>query len=272
MRGKDDAGQVLFELVGGQVGEKDAAHAGAVGGQAAADVEIDGHDTVDGGARDVNDVVAVECGYGERFAEGGGHALEDGLGGAREGVGGGVGVGEGQHAGAKRIARTVFGSGESKFGEGIETASDGGAGEASAYAELRDGHLGVLLGECLDDDESSGEGGHEVGIAGEGVERGGRGGLWGRNDRGRGGRNGGRNGGSERVARSEAQEGPFPSRLWRISGGDSRTISTINAQTGLSQDGGCSCDEGVSYEKISKPVLKPGTSKKQRSSKGERSV
>ena len=54
------------------------------------------------------------------------------------------------------------------------------------------------------------------------------------------------------------KRGPFPSRLWRISGGDSRTISTINAQTGLSQDGGCSCDEGVSYEKISKPVLNQG--------------
>ena len=101
---EDNAGEILFELLGGQIGEKDAAHAGAVGGKTAADVEIDGHDTVDGGARDVNDVVAVECGYGERFAEGGGHALEDRLGRAGEGVGCGVGVREGQHAGTKRIS------------------------------------------------------------------------------------------------------------------------------------------------------------------------
>ena len=62
---------------------------------------------------------------------------------------------------------------------------------------------GDLLGEGLDDDESSGERGHEVGVAGEDVERGGRGGL------GAGGW-GSRRCGGERLAGSEAHAGvPF---------------------------------------------------------------
>jgi hypothetical protein len=40
---KDNAGEVLFELLGGKIGKQDAAHAGAVGRQSAADMEIDGH-------------------------------------------------------------------------------------------------------------------------------------------------------------------------------------------------------------------------------------
>jgi len=101
---EDNAGEILFELLGGQIGEKDAAHAGAVGGKTAADVEIDGHDAVDGGAGYVNDVVAVEGCNGEGLAEGRGHALEDGLGCTGESVGSGVGVGERQHAGTKRVS------------------------------------------------------------------------------------------------------------------------------------------------------------------------
>ena len=62
---EDDAGEVLLELLRGQVGKQDAAHAGAVGGQTAADVEVDGHDAVDGGAGDVDDLVAIEGGDGE---------------------------------------------------------------------------------------------------------------------------------------------------------------------------------------------------------------
>ncbi len=102
----------------------------------------------------------------------GGHALKDGLGGGGERVGRGVGVGEREHARAQGVARAVLGAGEAELGEGVEAAADGGAGEAGADAELRDGHLGVLLGEGLDDDEAAGERGHEVGVAGEDVEGG----------------------------------------------------------------------------------------------------
>ena len=186
-----DLGEVLLELLGGEVGEQDAAHAGAVRGETAADVEVDGHDAVDLGAGDVDDVFAVERGDGEGFAEGGGHALEDGLGGAGEGVRRGVGVREGEHARAEGVAGAVFCAGEAKLGEGVEAAADGGAGEPGLDAELGDGHLRRLLGEGLNDDESAGEGGHEVGVAGVDVERGGRGGLGAGGD----GRGSGRGGG-----------------------------------------------------------------------------
>ena len=65
-------------------------------------------------AGDVDDVVAVECGDGEGFAESCGHALEDGLGGGGECVGGGVGVGEREHARTERVAGAVFCSGKAQ--------------------------------------------------------------------------------------------------------------------------------------------------------------
>ena len=86
MRGECGFGEVLLELLSGEVGEEHAAHAGAVGRKTAADVQIDGHNAVDLGAGDVDDVFAVECGDGEGLAECGGHALEDGLCGGGEGV------------------------------------------------------------------------------------------------------------------------------------------------------------------------------------------
>ena len=59
VRGENGLGEVLLELVGREEGEKDAAHAGAVGGKSAADVEVYGHDAADLGARNVDDVLAV---------------------------------------------------------------------------------------------------------------------------------------------------------------------------------------------------------------------
>ena len=99
-----------------------------------------------------------------------GHALEDGLGGVGEGAGGGVGVGQREHLGAEGVALRFVGAGEAELDEGVEAAADGGAGEAGAQGELRDGHLRGLRGEGFDDDEAAGEGGHEVGVAGVGVE------------------------------------------------------------------------------------------------------
>ena len=80
---EDNLREILLELVGWKVGEENATHAGAVGGEAAADVKVDGHDAVDLGTGNVDDVFAVERGDREGLAEGGGHALEDGLGSAR---------------------------------------------------------------------------------------------------------------------------------------------------------------------------------------------
>jgi len=175
--GEDDAREVLLELVGGEIGEQDASHAGAVGREAAADMQVNGHDPGDGGASDVDDLVSVESGDREGLAEGCGQALEDGLGGGGERVRRGVGMGEGEHARAQGVARAVFGPGEAEFGEGVEATANGGARETGLDAELRDGHLGCLLGEGLNDDKTAGERGHEVGIACEGVERGGGRGL-----------------------------------------------------------------------------------------------
>ena len=163
-------GEILLELVVGEPGQENSAHAGAVGGKAAADVEVHCHDAGDAGARDVDDVLAVEGGDGKGLVERARHALDDGLGRCGEGIGGGVGVGECQHARAEGVAGAVFGSGESQLREGVEAAADGGAGKASLDAELRDGHLGGLLGEGLDDDEAASERGHEIGIAGVDVE------------------------------------------------------------------------------------------------------
>ena len=176
VRGEDGFGEVLFKLFGGEVGEQDTAHAGAVGGETAADVEVDGHDSADLGAGDVDDVFAVESGDREGLAESGRHALEDGLGGGGKGVRRSVSVGEGEHAGAEGVAGAVLCAGKAELGEGVEAAANGGAGEAGFDAELGDRHLGVLLGEGLDDDEPAGEGSHEVGVAGVDVEGGG--GAW----------------------------------------------------------------------------------------------
>jgi len=169
--------EVLLELLGGKVGEENAAHAGAVGRETATDVEIDGHDAADLGASDVDDVFAVECGDGEGFVQGCGHALEDGLSRGSECIRRGVGVGEGEHARAKGVAGPIFCAGEAEFGEGVEAAADGGAGETGFDAELRDRHLRGLLSKGLDDDEAAGERGHEVGVAGKDVKGSGRAGL-----------------------------------------------------------------------------------------------
>ena len=133
-------------------------------------MEVDGHDARDGGAGDVDDLLAVERRDGEALVVGVRHALEDGLGGVGEGAGGGVGVGQREHLGAEGVALGFVGAGEAQLDEGVEAAADGGAGEAGAQGELRDGHLRRLRGEGFDDDEAAGEGGHEVGIAGVGVE------------------------------------------------------------------------------------------------------
>jgi len=223
--GKDGFGEVLLELLGREVGEKNAPHAGAVCGQAAADVEIHGHDAIDLGAGDVDDVFAVERGDREGLAESGGHALKDGLSGSGEGVRGGVGVGEGEHARAKGVARAIFRAGKAELGEGIEAATNRSAGEASLHAELRDGHLRGLLGEGLYDDKSTGQRRHEVGIAGEDVERGGGGGLGGC------GRSEWKRfvGRYEKLAGSEAHTGSLSVTLSNPVF-DRRTITTINAR------------------------------------------
>ena len=66
-----DAGEVGLELLRREVGEQDAAHRGAVGGKAGADVQVDGHDAGgDLGAGDVDDLFAVKGGDGEGFAVG----------------------------------------------------------------------------------------------------------------------------------------------------------------------------------------------------------
>ena len=90
-----DLCEVLLQLLSREIGEQDAAHAGAVGGEATADVEVYGHNAADMGACNVDDVFAVERGDREGLAEGGGHALEDGLCGGGESVGRGVGVRQG---------------------------------------------------------------------------------------------------------------------------------------------------------------------------------
>lgn len=208
MGGEDDAGQVLLELLRRKVGKEDAAHAGAVGGQAAADVEVDCHDAVDGGASDVDDIVAVEGGDREGLAERGRHALEDRLRCTGESVGCGVGVGEGEHTRTEGVAGAVFRAGEAEFGEGVKAAADGGAGEAGANAELGDRHLWILLSESLDDDETSGEGSHKIRVTGEGVEGRCRSGLRSRSGWGYWGESG-RHGGRKRTAGSKAQGIPF---------------------------------------------------------------
>jgi len=129
------------------------------------------------------------------------------LGGGGKSVRCGVGVGEGKHARAEGVARTVFRTGKAELGEGIEAAPDGGAGEAGLHAELRDGHLRGLLRKSLDDDEASGKGGHKVGVAGEDVEGCSSSGL----RRCRDGHSG-RSGRWEGVVRSKAHADPFP---WR---------------------------------------------------------
>jgi len=82
MRNEVDFSKVLLKLLGGEIGEKDSAHAGAVGGKTAADVQINRHDPVNLGPGDVDDILAVESGDREGFSEGRGHALEDRLCGA----------------------------------------------------------------------------------------------------------------------------------------------------------------------------------------------
>ena len=140
-------------------------------------MQVDGHDASDVGAGDVDDLVAVEGGDGEAFAVGGGHALEDGLGGVGERAGGRLGVGQGEHLGAERVALGFVGAGKTELDKCIKAAPDGGAGEAGADAELGDSHLRGLRREGLDDDEAAGERGHEVGIAGVDFERDGGGDL-----------------------------------------------------------------------------------------------
>ena len=89
MRDEVDLSKILLEPLGWEISEQNAAHASAVGRKSAADVEVDGHDAIDGGACDIDDLVAIEGRDREGFAMGGGHALQDGLGGGGEGVGGG---------------------------------------------------------------------------------------------------------------------------------------------------------------------------------------
>jgi len=62
VRREDCFREVLLKLLGGQICEEYAAHTSAVGGETAADVEIDSHDSADLGAGDVDDVFAVERG------------------------------------------------------------------------------------------------------------------------------------------------------------------------------------------------------------------
>ncbi len=160
-----NAAEVGLELILREVGKKNTAHGGAEGGKARADVEVDGHDAIDAGAGDVDDVVAVEGGEGEGLVVNGGHTLKDWLGGVGEGRAGGVGIGQGEHFGAEGVALRLVCAGEAQFAEGIEAAADGGAGEAGADAELGDGHLRHLGRESLDDNEPARKGGHEVRVA-----------------------------------------------------------------------------------------------------------
>ena len=128
-----------------------------------------------------------------------------------------------QHARTEGVAGSVFRSGEAELGEGVETAANGGAGEAGLNAELRDGHLRRLLREGLDDDESTRQGRHEIGVSGVDVECGGR------SDFGAGS-NSGRSGGEDWLAGGEAHAGSLSFAGWRTGMFDRRTTTTINAQ------------------------------------------
>jgi hypothetical protein len=97
---------------------------------------------------------------------------------------------------------------------------------------LGDGHLGILLSERLDNDKASREGGHEVGVAGKGIECRCGGGL----GNGGNGCSGGWNRGGEWSAGSEAQWDLSVRLSQEKARGDSRTVSTINAQPFLWQE------------------------------------
>ena len=68
----------------------------------------------------------------------------------------------------------VVGAGETEFGESVEAAADGGAGESGLGADLRNGELALFLREGLDDGQAAGERRHEIGVAGERVNLRGR--------------------------------------------------------------------------------------------------
>jgi len=164
-----DAIEKCFELGVGQRGEKDSSHRSAVSRQAASHRQSDGHDALGGGAREINDLVAVEdaqrTGFVEEFAE----VLEEGLGDGRQRRGGEVGKAELENAsleaeGTPRVFSVA------KLREGDEDAADGGARKAGDARELRNGEpLGVAF-ETFENFQPASKRENEIGVADEGSE------------------------------------------------------------------------------------------------------
>ena len=104
-----------------------------------------------------------------------------------------IGMAQCEDARLEKKVPIVVGAGETELGERVEAAPDGGARKSGFVADLRNGELAFFLGEGLDDGEAARERGHEIGIAGEGINLRGRGGRRGRgirrNDGGSGDRN-----------------------------------------------------------------------------------
>ena len=93
-----EARKIPGQLVAGQGAEEHAPHRRAVGGKTARHGQPNGQDPLRGGARDVDDVVAVEDGEGAGLVQPVGHAFEDGLRDARRGRRREIRVAQRQHA------------------------------------------------------------------------------------------------------------------------------------------------------------------------------
>ncbi len=144
----------------------------AVGGQAPAHVEIRRHDARGRGARDVDDLVAVEGGERARFVQRLAEAIEDRLRQDRERRRGQVAMGERQHARAQVEPAGLVHGDEAQRGQRVQAAPRRGAGDAGAVAHLRDRHAPLLVGQREQHREPAGQRGDEVGIVavtGDGV-------------------------------------------------------------------------------------------------------
>src|SRR5690606_35649090 len=165
VRGGDGAGgeaaqagpvEVRVEVGRGEGGEEDAAHGGAVRGEAGADADGHAHDAGGGDAGHVHDVLAVEHGDGGRFVHLGGEAFEVGGGDLGQREAGQVGVAEFEYAGGEGEQPPVAAH-VPEVGEGEQEAAGGGAGEAGGAGDVAEGQPGGAGGEGADHGEAAGQ-------------------------------------------------------------------------------------------------------------------
>ncbi|MND39019.1 hypothetical protein D3C80_297310 [compost metagenome] len=150
--------------------QQNAPHRCAIGRQAPAHRQVDRNQPLHGGRTGyIKNVVTFERGHVGRLVQLVADAVQVRLGGNRQRRRRQVRMPQRQHFGQQRIGAPV-GGGVTQLDQRVQATAYRRTGDFGAVADLGDGQVTLAFLESLDDCQASRQGGHEVRVAGKGLD------------------------------------------------------------------------------------------------------